>query len=266
MDRRTFVRRAATSVAGVAAGVGAGAAKVRHDVRTSRVPERRAFAHLGTGSTTVQWSVDTDEPVVALTFDDGPHPVITPLVLDLLASHGASATFFLVGQSARAHPELAARIVAEGHEVGNHTDRHATVIHLDEAQTRAEVVDGTASIETVTGVAPRWFRAPRGMLNGALLRAAADLGQDVAMWSARVPFIREGASPAERAERLLEDVAPGAIVLAHDGTSGRDDSDLQERRLAEVPVIEASLRLLAEAGYRSVTLSELAALGAAAEA
>ena len=209
MDRRTFVRGDATGVVGLAAGGAAGAAKVHHDVDTSPIPEQRAFARMGDGSVRVVWSVDTAERAVALTFDDGPHPDLTPAVLDLLAERGVQATFFLIGQSARARPDLVARIVLEGHEVANHTDRHSTVVHLDGDQTRADVVDGAGSLEAVTGTVPRWFRAPRGMLNGAILRAAADLGHDVAMWSARVPILDGHATAAERADRLMVDVAPG---------------------------------------------------------
>ena len=260
MDRRTFVRGAATGVVGLAAGGAAGAAKVHHDVDTSPIPEQRAFARMGDGSVRVVWSVDTAERAVALTFDDGPHPDLTPAVLDLLAERGVQATFFLIGQSARARPDLVARIVLEGHEVANHTDRHSTVVHLDGDQTRADVVDGAGSLEAVTGTVPRWFRAPRGMLNGAILRAAADLGHDVAMWSARVPILDGHATAAERADRLMVDVAPGAIVLLHDGTSGREDDALEARRRDELPVLAAALDRLAADGYRCVTLSELAAL------
>lgn len=255
-----FVRGAATGVVGLVAGTGAGVAKVRHDARRSRVPERRAFGRMGTGSTRVRWSIDLAEPMVALTFDDGPHPRLTPAVLDLLGERGVVATFFLVGQSARAHPDLVARILAEGHEVGNHTESHASVVRLDGDEARAEVIDGAASVEAVTGTSPRWFRAPRGMLNGALLRAAADIGEEVAMWSARVPMLGEGATAAERADRLMADVEPGAIVLCHDGTSAREDADLEERRRAELPVVAAALDRLDEAGYRCGTLSELVAL------
>jgi peptidoglycan/xylan/chitin deacetylase (PgdA/CDA1 family) len=130
--------------------------------------------------------------------------------------------------------------------------------HVSGKEAREEVLRGSEAIERVAGVAPTWFRSPRGMLNGAVLRAAADCGQHVAMWTAK-PTPAMSASPDAAADSLLRDLAPGAIYLFHDGTSGRVSPVLEERRRAELPLIEAVLDRLGEQGYALRTLSELSA-------
>ncbi len=248
----------ASAVAVAAATTGAGASALAAARSPRHDPEEKHFAGMGGGSAEVVWSFATGRRAVALTFDDGPHPELTPRVAEVLAAHGAKATFFLLGRSAEAQPDLARRLVDEGHEIGNHTWSHLSLAHAPGTECRAEVVAGSAAIERTTGTAPRWFRPPRGMVNGAVVRAAADCGQHVAMWSAKPPS--SGLEDPDPVAAALADAAePGAIYLFHDGTSGRHDVELERRRRREVPVLDRLLDRLVRDGWDLLTLSELAA-------
>ena len=111
---------------------------------------------------------------VALTFDDGPDPRSTPLLLELLRGTGQPAAFFCVGQRVAAHPELAARIVREGHLLENHSYTHSDTTNLfTVARLRAELEQTQAAIRQAAGVAPRCFRPPMGLSNPRVFRAAA---------------------------------------------------------------------------------------------
>src|SRR5258707_10452938 len=94
---------------------------------------------------------------LAITFDDGPNPAITPKLLDLLAKHNARATFFLVGKFARECPELAREIVARGHVLGNHTDTHPNLFLCGREKTSEELQRCTEAIHKAVGVGPSWF-------------------------------------------------------------------------------------------------------------
>src|ERR1041385_2379281 len=108
----------------------------------------------------------------ALTFDDGPHAQGTPAVLEALARSGARATFFLVGEQVRRNPSLSREIVAAGHEIGLHCDRHRELLRLTPAQTRADIERAEQAIGEATGLAPALYRPPYGVLNAAALRLA----------------------------------------------------------------------------------------------
>ena len=166
-------------------------------------------------TTRVVWQVDTDRPVVALTFDDGPDPRYTPKVLDLLDEHEAVATFFLQGSHVEEHHDLARR-VAERHAIGNHTFTHPDLGKADADKARRELRDAHRVIEDVTGTTPVLFRPPYGGLSGATTMVAADMGYDIVLWSDRMSSRR---TPQRNLHTLADTVRPGAIVLAHDGGS-----------------------------------------------
>lgn len=261
MQRRAFLRRGlGASLAGLGIGVvGGGLGGSQHAMaRSARRHEPAHYGSTGRGAAQVVWSVDTDEQVVAATFDDGPHPRLTPRVLDLLAEHQARATFFLVGSAAERHPSLVRRILDEGHEVGNHSWSHAPMAHIGGDAARDEVVRGAAALASVTGEQVRWFRSPRGMLNGPILRAATDVRQDVAMWSARAPKASPAPSRRQITDHLLGALQPGTIYCLHDGTSGRDpDERLEQRRENELSALPEFLSGAIERGFRFLTISEL---------
>jgi peptidoglycan/xylan/chitin deacetylase (PgdA/CDA1 family) len=154
---------------------------------------------------------------VSLTFDDGPDPEVTPRVLDLLDGAGMRATFFVIGRRARAYPALAAEIARRGHRVENHTDTHP---HLFACYTagllRREVEGAQKTIEAATGRRPRLFRAPAGLRNPLLDLVLHRAGLRLVAWTRR-GFDAVERDAAAIARRLLGGLAPGDILLLHDG-------------------------------------------------
>lgn len=190
---------------------------------------------------------------VALSFDDGPDPEVTPAVLDELAKHGARATFFTIGRALDAHPELARRLVAEGHELGNHSWRHA---RLDSfrgiAEQGREIERGERAIAAATGHGKRRpYRPPFGVKSPPFVVAAREKSLDLVGWSLHGRDTRLS-DPKRIADRVLRRVRAGDIVLLHDG------HDLPGRHrpacARALPRILAGLR---EQGLECVTVSEL---------
>jgi peptidoglycan/xylan/chitin deacetylase (PgdA/CDA1 family) len=215
------------------------------------------------GGQRVVWSVVTDQPIAALTFDDGPHPGLTPRILDLLDRFGVPASFMMMGHSAAAYPSLVAEVVAAGHDIGNHSWRHLNLARTSSSETRREIEIGAEKIETVSGQAVEMFRPPRGRLNEAALRILAPLRQDIVLWSVtRGPL--DWRSPHRVAAHVVDAVGPGDIIDLHDGigrgTFAPDTPggrELMERRLVEVAALPRILEGIAAKGIRLVRLSEL---------
>ncbi|HET8630253.1 MAG TPA: polysaccharide deacetylase family protein [Thermomicrobiales bacterium] len=192
-----------------------------------------------------------DRPAVALTFDDGPAVPATAQVLDILRHLRAPATFFLVGENVARHPDLARRIVAEGHTVGNHTQRHRWRDALLDSRYR-DLDRAERQIAAVTGVSPRFFRPPLGIHTPWQLRRVRRRGMVAVQWSADAddPH-RPGADVIAR--RILDAATPGAIVLLHDGegTSAAPD------RSQTVAALPATIRGLRARGLAIVPLGDL---------
>jgi peptidoglycan/xylan/chitin deacetylase (PgdA/CDA1 family) len=189
----------------------------------------------------VLWYVNTDQPVFALTFDDGPSPHTTPGLLEVLARHGGRATFFLIGERVAAHPELAAAIVAGGHEIGNHLMRDEPSVRLPDARFRADLAR-TGELLAPYG-AVRWFRPGSGWLTPRMLRSAAAQGLR-AVLGTLVAAHRGGPADAGIAGRFRAGVRRGSIVVLHEGTATRSgvvrtvDELLDGLELAAVTVSE----------------------------
>lgn len=154
----------------------------------------------------------------ALTFDDGPHPEVTPRVLDLLAAHGQRATFFVVGMHARAHGGLLRRIRAEGHALGLHSDTHHRAFNCwGPGAVRRDLERCAQAVADATGEAPpRLFRPPVGLKNPIVASVVQRLALVTVTWSARA-WDTAGAPPGRIAARLVAGARPRAIVLLHDG-------------------------------------------------
>jgi peptidoglycan/xylan/chitin deacetylase (PgdA/CDA1 family) len=190
---------------------------------------------------------------VALTFDDGPDPEVTPAVLHALAEAGARSTFFSIGQSLDAHPQLARRVVAEGHELANHSWRHSRWQNFfgEVAHTR-EIERAEHAIAAITGSRTRpLYRPPIGLKSPPLARVASRQSLTLVAWSLHSRDTRL-ADPGRIAQRVLERIRPGDIVLMHDG----HDRPGQHRRDCG-PAVELILRGLREKGLQSVTVSDL---------
>ncbi len=164
--------------------------------------------------------VPTARRAVALTFDDGPSPRFTPEVLDVLAAHGASATFFVVGLGVRSHPDLVRRAVAQGHEVANHTLGHERLDRLSRDEVRAQLEGGAEAI-TALGLGPsarpRLVRPPYGF-EGAASRAELQAGGwEVARWHGCLEHHLNHGPAVSAPARMAAAARPGDILLAHDG-------------------------------------------------
>lgn len=247
---------------GGAAGLRIGTGRAgADDIDGDLLPEHQVqVPHHGTHR--IVWSIDTDRPQVALTFDDGPDPRLTPQVLEILDEFGITATFLMMGHNAELYPDLARQVVAAGHEIGNHTATHLDLGKERSDVCRAEIEDGARQIERATGQQLRWFRPPRGQLSAWSVRYAALQGHDTVMWS--LSRGEEG-GPDDVAAHLSQ-MEPGDVILLHDGcgrgTFQPDEpfaKDLLRRRRVE---LEALPRVLADAqsrGLELVTVSELVA-------
>ncbi len=164
--------------------------------------------------------VSMHQSAVALTFDDGPHPVDTPRLLDELERCGARATFFFVGVKARAHPDLVRRAARAGHEVASHSDTHPWWFSLaPPARVRHEVRASVATLEDLTGRRPRYFRPPMGHKNLFLSDVLRDEGLTLVTWSARAfdTLTREAGTIRRR---LAGRAGGGSILLLHEGAGG----------------------------------------------
>jgi peptidoglycan-N-acetylglucosamine deacetylase len=153
---------------------------------------------------------------LALTFDDGPDPLGTPAVLAALDELGWRATFFLLGSAVRARPELAAAVAAAGHEVAVHGDTHRYLLTRGPRGARTDLARGLAAVTTVTGVRPRWFRPPYGVLTTGGVLAARRLGLRPVLWTAWGRDWTAGATPRSVVEELCRGVLDGGTVLLHD--------------------------------------------------
>jgi peptidoglycan/xylan/chitin deacetylase (PgdA/CDA1 family) len=182
---------------------------------------------------------------LALTFDDGPNPDATPLILDALAERGVKATFFVLGRHADQWPELVRRVAEEGHAIGNHGWFHRKLHFKSPGYVRDDLTRGTRSIEAACGVHPRLFRAPHGFRSPWVTSIARSLGQRTVGWSLGVwDSDRPGVDAI--VERTVQGAKPGAILLLHDG-DGYDPRGDRVQTARAVPLIVD--RLLAQ-GYR----------------
>jgi peptidoglycan/xylan/chitin deacetylase (PgdA/CDA1 family) len=155
-------------------------------------------------------------PLVALTFDDGPHPRGTPAVLDALAAAGARATFFLVGEQVRRNPALAAEIAAAGHGVALHGDRHMLQLRVPPRALAHDLERGFATIADATGVVPCAYRPPFGIFSPAGLAIVRRRGWAPLLWSRWGHDWRLHRTPAQIATELTGRLVPGDVLLLHD--------------------------------------------------
>ena len=189
------------------------------------------------------------ERTVALTFDDGPDPVYTPQVLDVLARYDVQATFFVIGRRVDAHPELIRRIVAAGHAVGSHGYSHAILRGVWPSEIMTELEQSEVALYRAAGIRTRLFRHPGGMQGAFLPFITKAGGWQVVVWSVD-PRDYTQPGPGEIARRVLEGAHSGAIVLLHDGSP--DGNQPRRQTVAALPAILEGLR---GRGYRFVSVT-----------
>ncbi len=193
-------------------------------------------------------SHENDKQRIALTFDDGPHPVYTPIILDLLAEHGVHATFFIIGENAQRYPELLTRILKEGHEIGNHTYLHANLQKTTTETIKQEILDAERTILELTDQRPKLLRPPGGLYDQHVCDAARALDYEVILWTIDT-LDWSHPSADEITQKVMGNIKSGDIILCHDFIGG-DPSPTPE-------AISRILPALLEEGYEFVTVSEL---------
>lgn len=193
-----------------------------------------------------------DRPSFYLTFDDGPNPGATEAILETLATHGVPATFFMVGMHVQRFPTTARRVAEARHDIGNHTHHHLKLHRRGPARIRSELELAHAAITESTGLAPVTFRAPHGYRNPFVAGAARRLGYTVFGWSFGV-WDSARPSPEEIRRRVRAKLAPGAIVLLHDGDGDAPNGD----RSATVAALPGIIRDARAAGLEPRPLREL---------
>jgi peptidoglycan-N-acetylglucosamine deacetylase len=189
---------------------------------------------------------------IALSFDDGPDPVWTPRVLDILDAHGVKGTFFLVGERAAAAPDTVRAIARAGHEIGSHGWSHTSLWLCGPRRTDREIASTRHMLGELAGAPPALFRPPWGMVNAAMFAALRRHGQRCVFWSIQ-PEGLHPAAPDRQVAHVLRRARPGAIVDLHDaeGTPGAP-----ARLAAALPAMIAGLRA---AGYDFATVGEVLA-------
>ncbi|MEO6497309.1 MAG: polysaccharide deacetylase family protein [Solirubrobacteraceae bacterium] len=185
-------------------------------------------------------TLPTGTPEVALTFDDGPHAQGTPAVLGALAAHGATATFFLVGEQVQRYPAIAAEIAAGGHGIALHGYRHRNLMRVTPGTLAEDLRRAHSVIAEATGVAPSVYRPPYGIFTPAGLRIARREGWEPMLWSRWGRDWRAHGSPAAIARRVTEGVVGGDVLLLHDADHYSAQGSWR-RTAAAVPVVLAEL-------------------------
>ncbi len=199
------------------------------------------------GKTVFEGTIKYSQKVIALTVDDGPWPETTEQMLDIFKENDIKATFFWIGKSLETSPDIARRVVAQGHAIGNHTWHHP--YDAMDAATAASEIDRTAKlIYETTGVKTTYFRPPGGVLTNGLAKYAKEQNYSVVMWSVTSADTDPRAQPSAFVENVLKGAKPGAIVLMHDGGGDRS------RTVKALPEMIAGLK---KEGYRFVTIPEL---------
>jgi peptidoglycan/xylan/chitin deacetylase (PgdA/CDA1 family) len=193
-------------------------------------------------------SAHVDGPYIAMTFDDGPSPETTPRLLDILKQRNIKATFFMIGQNAERNPDLVRRILAEGHEIGNHSWTHPQLSKLSDDRVTQEITKTQEAIKSASGFTPTTLRPPYGAIT-ARQRAWIEnqFGLNIILWSVD-PFDWKRPGPSVITQRILSGARPGAIILSH---------DIHKQTVDAMP---ATLDALLAKGFKFVTVSQLLAM------
>ncbi len=222
-------------------------------VARGRVP-RAVTAPLGT------FCVDTDERVHAITYDDGPDPEQTPPILDVLARRDARATFFVLSDAVRRHPDVAARIVADGHELALHGKDHRSLLTLSDREAVATVRASKDVVEEIVGTPVRLYRPPYGAHTLRQAIGLRRLGLDLTLWSGDAVDWLDG-DEATIAGRAAAAVFPGSILLLHDTRADPETVRPGERLPAfdRAAVLDLLLARTRAAGFHELTAGDLVA-------
>lgn len=189
---------------------------------------------------------------ISLTFDDGPAEEFTAKVLDILCEYQVPATFFVCGKNAEKHPALLRRMVAEGHEVGNHTYSHLFVYFKSRRRIAEEIDRTQAIVEKILGVRPKLFRPPYGARWFGLVPALLERGMHLVLWSATGYDWKKNVEGITKA--ALRELKPGVVLLLHDGRETRPAAEIdRSSTVLALPAIIAGVR---QRGYTFTPLKD----------
>ncbi|MGG3890031.1 polysaccharide deacetylase family protein [Metabacillus fastidiosus] len=201
----------------------------------------------------VIWEVDTKEKIVAITFDDGPHPIFTPQILDILAKYNAKATFFVAGNKVRRFPTILERITKEGHEIANHTYHHIYDKNITASTLRTELEQTDEIIQRITGNKPTLYRPVGGLHNDLIINTAVKSDKLVILWSwHQDPQDWRKPTANQISKYITKGVRPGNIILLHDWIGSEFSQTSQT-----VKGLEIIMEFLYKNSYEVVTVSEL---------
>lgn len=197
-------------------------------------------------------TLSTREKVVALTFDDGPYPPYTNELLAVLQRENVVATFFLVGKNAEQHPELVKKINAAQHIIGVHSYSHQDLLKLSRAEIKQELIKSKAVVQNIIGKEVTLMRTPHGFRDFAVIAALQQENLTLVNWSV---FSKDWLNPGvdEIVARTLKNIAPGDIILLHDGDAPYGKSSREQT----VQATEKIIQTLKKDGYRFVGLDSL---------
>ena len=211
----------------------------------------RLFALSPVAEIKVYRSVATEKKQIAITFDDGPHPTLTPRILVILAKYNVTATFFMVGQNVLNYPDAARAVIEAGHEVGNHTFTHPHLANLNEHAIMQEIGKCDDDLEELCEYRPHLLRTPQGALTPSLERCLLDDDYILVLWSLDTRDW-EKKSTASVMQAVLDRVQAGDIILMHDYIGHNSKTP---------EALEKIIPALLSQGYEFVTVSELLGVG-----
>ncbi|MBU5262902.1 polysaccharide deacetylase family protein [Bacillus atrophaeus] len=195
------------------------------------------------------WDMRSEKKKLSLTFDDGPHPVYTEAILDVLEENGVKATFFCIGSRLDKYPSIAKRIIQQGHEIGSHTMNHVFFDHLDKEEIKNELDSASAEIDALQPNQHKLFRPPGGSLNETAFQTLLEEGYQIVMWSWNQDP-KDWAKPGKTkiVNHVVSNAKGGDIILLHDGGGNRRQT---------VKAIKEIIPQLKNKGYEFVKVSDL---------
>lgn len=212
------------------------------DYETLQVMNHKSFAVVTNGS--------KKEKILALSFDDGPHPEYTLEILDILKEHNAVATFFVLGKHAKKYPEIINRQISEGHEIGNHSYSHTDMKKLSVREIQEEFDKTQDIIYSICNIKPKLFRPPYGNYNDEVIKVMDNRESTIVLWTFYQDS-KDWSNPGvdNIVETTLSKVQNGDIILLHDYVY-KDESHT-------VKALKEFLPILIDRGYKFVTISDL---------
>jgi len=195
--------------------------------------------------------IATNKKVIALTFDDGPHPEITPKILDILKKNSVKATFFVVGQNATKYPKILSEAFEQGHQIANHSNRHSYSIIKSPRSVLKDINEANEFIYKIIKEYPRFYRPPYGFRTLWGARAISKAGYKIITWD-NMTYDYWGLKANKLTLNILKRSKPGGVIVLHDGIEGMSSGNS-----SVIDALPAIIKQLKINGYKFVKLNEL---------